>query len=449
MDDEYIRQVDEMTENQPAAEPKKEKQPKSGGFFGKMMRTVLLAVLFGAVAFGVFWGGKKLTEKHEKAQEGEEYQESIPAKPTEPGQTTPSPDKQGTGIDVDLHQSSALTSLVTAVDVSDLVESVMPSLVEITCSAVQESIDFFTGQRSQREVVVSRGSGIIIGQNSSGLLIVTNNHVVANGTKIEVTLCDGTNAIASVRGTAKISDLAVVSVSLDSISESTANTIRIARIGDSNNIKVGQMVVAIGNALGQGQSVTVGYISALNREITTETGITQKLMQTDAAINPGNSGGALFNQYGEVVGINSAKMESTDVEGMGYAIPISDIVDLIDDLSSRIIYEEDEQGYLGLIRMVDISLSHQEALNMPTGVYVQALEADSPADKAGILPEDIIVKLNAEIITTQSDIQEFLKYTKGGTKIQVTVMRRIEGEFREVVMDVTLGFRNSQKTSDE
>ncbi|MDF2950900.1 MAG: 2-alkenal reductase, partial [Anaerocolumna sp.] len=298
-----------------------------------------------------------------------------------------------------------------------------------------ETTDWF-GQQYSEEYQGS-GSGIIVGKNEKELLIATNNHVVEGAEPITVTFIDDTKAEAIIKGTDAVADLAVISIDLSTIKEETLNTIKIATLGDSDDVKVGQMAIAIGNALGYGQSVTVGYISAKDRAVAIE-GNTMVLLQTDAAINPGNSGGALLNMKGEVIGINSVKYASSEVEGMGYAIPISRAMPIINELMNRETLAEDEKGYLGVyIRQVTEEVA--QTYNWPVGVYVISTIEGGAAESAGIIAGDIITKVNQTEVTAESQLQEKVNSYRAGTEVTLTVMRMENGQYIEREIVVTLG----------
>lgn len=321
-------------------------------------------------------------------------------------------------------------------DVSAVVESVMPSIVSITSTAKNQVQDFF-GRVYEQESEGS-GSGIIISQTEDELLIATNNHVIADATKVEITFDDESKATATVKGADSTADLAVVSVNLKDLSEETLGNIKIATLGDSENVKAGEMAIAIGNALGYGQSVTVGYVSAVNREVALQDA-TMTLIQTDAAINPGNSGGALLNSRGEVIGINTVKFASNEVEGMGYAIPISDAIPIITDLMNREVVPESEQAYLGIIGPVDVTEEYAQNFNMPVGVYVTQVASGTAADQAGIKEGDIIVGFDGREIKTQKELQEKLTYKRAGDTVKITVKTLENGSYVESEKEVTLG----------
>ena len=361
------------------------------------------------------------------------------------------------------------TSSVVTSDVSSVVESVMPSIVSITNMSVQQVQSFFGGT-SQQEVT-SAGTGIIIEKTDSELLIVTNNHVVADSNQLTVTFDDQSSVEADIKGTDSAHDLAVIAVQLDKISDDTLDKISVATLGDSTKLKVGEPAIAIGNALGYGQSVTTGVISATDRESQTTdsatgetTGVISatdresqttdsatgettgssdvKLIQTDAAINPGNSGGALVNANGEVIGINSAKLIGENVEGIGYAIPISDVTDIITNLmnqETKTKVSEAERGYLGITGL-DVEDSDSQRYGMPTGVYISEVSRGGGAADAGITKGSIIVGFNGITIDSMESLQEQLQYYKKGEKVTLTLQVPGDGgEYQEQTVDVTLG----------
>lgn len=331
-----------------------------------------------------------------------------------------------------------------ATDVSQVVEEAMPAVVAVASTAVYQMPDFgfgwFFGGGSQSYEVPSSGSGIIIGENDTELLIVTNNHVVQDTVSLKITFVDDTAVDAAVKGTDPDTDLAVISVPLDQIPQETKEKIAVARLGDSDGLKVGQGVIAIGNALGYGQSVTVGYVSALNREIKTSDGNTRVLLQTDAAINPGNSGGALLNMKGEVIGINAAKYSSTEVEGIGYAIPVSGVQDILDELMNRKTRSEvaeEKQGYLG-IQGTTVDEDAAAAFGMPKGVYVYKILKDGAAADSQLREKDIITKLDGMTVKSMQELQKFLKGYETGETIELLVQRQEDGQYKEIQIPVTL-----------
>ena len=341
--------------------------------------------------------------------------------------------------------TAAPATNLSSMDVSTIVDKAMPSVVSIYGKEEVTQNSFFGPQSYEAQ---SSGSGIIVGKTDSELLIVTNNHVIADTTSLEVEFSDGKKASASVKGGDSDNDVAVVAVKLSDMGEDTLSRISIANIGDSDNVKVGQGVVAIGNALGYGQSVTVGYISALNREVKTEGGTSRNLLQTDAAINPGNSGGALLNMQGQVIGINSAKYSDTAVEGMGYAIPISTVKDLIKELSSketRTVVAQENQGYLG-IQGKDIDEEMAKAYDMPQGIYVYKVVEGGAAASSDLKAKDIITKFDGQSVRSMEELKNMLTYYESGRKVDLTVQRLDDsGKYVEKTVSITLGKREAQE----
>ena len=410
----------------------KKKWFHGGGFKQKMVRCVALALVFGLVAGGVFVGtgyaGMKALgiDNNSKAQTSDTKSVST-TKVT--GTTT-----------------STKSSTTTSSDISGIVDEVMPSIVAITNMTEVQYRDFFG--RVQNYEGESAGSGIIISQDDQYLYIVTNNHVVSDATTLTVCFYDDQTVSAEVKGTDSSSDLAVVAVKLSDISSDTMKTIKVATVGDSDSIKVGDTAIAIGNALGYGQSVTTGVISALNRGVTLEDEtsgetVTNGLIQTDAAINPGNSGGALLNVEGQVIGINSAKYSDTAVEGMGYAIPMSKAEPIINDLINREAVDESESAYLG-ISGADITDDVANTYNMPNGIYVTKVAEGSAAEKAGIQKGDILTEFDGKDVTSMENMQEILKYYKAGKKEKVKVQVADNGTYKEKELTVKLGKRPSE-----
>ncbi|MCR4924132.1 MAG: trypsin-like peptidase domain-containing protein [Lachnospiraceae bacterium] len=343
----------------------------------------------------------------------------------------------------DATKTAANSSTVTTVyDVTAVVKEVMPSVVSITNKSVQEVRSMF-GYGVQQYQSESAGSGIIIGENEDEYLIITNNHVVEGAVDLTVGFVDDEVVQAEVKGTDPGDDLAVIAVKKADVSEDTKKAISIAEIGDSDALAIGEPVVAIGNALGYGQSVTSGIVSALNRELTIDN-VTYTLIQTDAAINPGNSGGALLNMDGQVIGINSAKLASSKIEGIGYAIPISSAIPIFEELmnrSSREIVEEADMGYLGIASNIEVPQDYASALGIPEGVYITEVTKDSPAEKAGLLKSDVIKKFDGLTVTSISDLKNQLKYYKAGEEVEILVLRLEEGEYKEKTITLTLGSR--------
>lgn len=412
--------------DQPENKPHKEKKPHKN-----LMRAAAVAgfaILFGVVSSAVFLATNVVGSRLLGLRSSDET-------------TTAASDKISNGTSL-----STSSSVVTS-DVSDVVDKVMPSIVSITSMSVQEVQSFFGGTYEQTSE--GAGTGIIIGKNDRELLIVTNNHVVEGSDTLTVTFNDQSSVEANIKGTDATYDVAVIAVALDQISDDTMDAISVATLGDSTNLKIGEPAIAIGNALGYGQSVTTGVISALGRSVSTtdtQTGETQesgaKLIQTDAAINPGNSGGALVNVNGEVIGINSAKLTGESVEGIGYAIPISDVSDLIQNLmnqETKTKVPENERGLLGITGM-SVSDAFSQQIDVPAGVYVMEVSSGSGADKAGMTKGSIITAINGSSIDSMEALQEQLQYYAKGETVSLTILvPQSNGEYDEQTLDVTLG----------
>ena len=424
-------------------------------FQKKAGATIALAVIFGLVAAVVFQVANFAADRFLNTGKS-----SVQIK------TTDSVDLQETASDdstADKVLSDSENGTVAAV-----AQASMPSVVAITTVSVQEIPSFF-GYSSHQYKSASTGSGIIVGDNDDELLIATNNHVVDGATTLSVcfigddvanaeteTVNAGDNGdlnvedavSAKIKGTDADNDLAVVAVKKSDIPEDTLNQIKIAQIGSSDDLAVGQQVVAIGNALGYGQSVTSGWISALNRTISTDDGTNSTgLIQTDAAINPGNSGGALLNMKGELIGINSAKYADSAVEGMGYAIPISKAKPILEELMNRETREKvdsSKKGYLG-VSLANLTTEAIEMYNMPTGAFVRSVEDDSPAQEAGICKGDIIVKFDGQKVSDGDDLLDKLQYYKSGEKIEAVIARATNGEYEENTIELTLGTRSDNE----
>ena len=333
-------------------------------------------------------------------------------------------------------KTTSSSSSTSSNDLSGVSKNVMPSIVSITGKFETTSQSWFgQTQNSESEGV---GSGIIIGKKDGKILIVTNNHVVADAKSLSVGFVDGKSASATIRGTDSDADLAVVEVDTKNMKSSTLKKIAVITLGDSSKLQTGERAIAIGNALGYGQSVTGGYISALNRQVQL-TDKTMTLIQTDAAINPGNSGGALLNSKGELIGINTVKYSSEDVEGMGYAIPINTAKPIINKLIKNEATSESEQAYLGVSgQTIDSSMASQ--FDMPSGVYVQQVIKSSPAQKAGISAGDVIVSFNGSNVSTMDGLKEKISNLKAGKKVKVVVKRQNQmGTYEKKTLTVTLG----------
>ena len=322
-------------------------------------------------------------------------------------------------------------------DVSAMVENVMPSVVAITeTSVVQGYSNFFGFYPGQGEVASGSGSGIIVEEDDANYYIVTNNHVVADADKIEVTFVDEKIVQAKVKGNDPDNDLAILTVEKKAVTEETKKKIAVAKMGDSDKVRVGEVAIAIGNSLGYGQSVTVGYIGALNRKLELENG-TMEAIQTDAAINPGNSGGALLNIHGDVIGINSAKLAAEEVEGMGYAIPISKAQPILNRLIKKEVVDDVNKGYIGITGRT-VNQEEIEVLKYKKGVFVVEVLDDGGAKAAGILPGDIITKVNKEKVSTIEGLISLLGSYKQGETVEVTLYRNSEGELKKKTIKVTL-----------
>lgn len=420
--------------------PKRKKSKKSNGLLKKTAAVALAGVLLGGAGAGTFIGVMKATGYEAKldsaiaaSQVKETLATTIPSAASTTGTTSSS--------------SSSST-------VADIAESVMPSIVAITNKQVYQSNDywsyFFYGQQSGQQETTGAGSGIIIGQNDTELLVLTNYHVIEDATTLTVTFIDDNTYDANVKGTSSENDLAVIAVPLDSISAETMSQLKVATLGDSNALRVGDEVVAIGNALGYGQSLTYGHVSALSREVTIDNK-TMTLLQTDAAINPGNSGGALLNMNGEVIGINSAKYSDTTVEGMGFAIPVSEAQSIISDLmiqETRTEVAEDEACYLG-VSVVDINSSSAKMYNMPEGVYVYTIGENTPAANSDLREKDIMTAINGTAISSKEDLLQQLSYYKGGTTISITLQRLNDGQYEEKTIEVTVGYKKDYVSSTD
>ncbi len=343
-------------------------------------------------------------------------------------------------VDNTIQKDNLVMKSVITSDVSDMVEEVMPAMVSII-NNYTETTSYFGRTYSQE--AQSSGSGIIIGQTEKELLIASNHHVVSGADRLDVTFIDDSVAVASIKGMDADMDLAVIAIPLDSLNAETMNNISIAKLGNSDELRLGEPVVAIGNALGYGQSVTGGYVSALNREIDVEGGAKCKFIQTDAAINPGNSGGALLNMNGEVIGINSSKIGGSAIEGMGYAIPISAAEPIIGELmlkETRVKITDGNVGYMGL-NLQTITEDYAYMFNMPEGVYIRSIEENSPAQQAGMLAGDIICKMDGQSISSYEDLQEILQYFGPGSTTEVVVKRPIDGVYTEIELQITFGKR--------
>lgn len=419
---------------------------KNGGrgkkFLKKIGALTLSAVLFGTVAAGTFQGVMYLSGENQNSTASQEENDK---------QTTHLLNTNTVSTDTTQRETGPL-------DVSAIAEAAMPSIVSITNKSVQEVQNYFqtfgySFQQPQMEETESCGSGIIIGKNDEELLIVTNNHVIDGADTLTVSFVDNQVYEANMKGTDAANDLAVIAVPLENISEDTMSKISVAVVGNSDDLKVGEQVVAIGNALGYGQSVTTGIVSATDRVISTSTqsGDTNTesntYIQTDAAINPGNSGGALLNMNGELIGINSAKLASTEVEGMGYAIPISRVYDIIEGLmneTTRTKQSEENQGTLD-IKCQDVTSQMAEAYGVPQGVYVVEVTEAGAASQAGMTTGMIITAFDGKTVTSTSELKETLSYYSAGETVDLTVYKPDSNNmtYTQTTISITLGGNSS------
>lgn len=415
---------------------------KKSGRGKKALTVVCLGLVFGVTAGAAFSVPVTIANKELKATklEIQQMQESLNAAGSGKKSLSTTADS--------LNASNALYNNSSAANVTAIANNCLPSVVSITNRGVTEVRTMFGTYQQDAE---SSGSGIIIGENETELLIVTNYHVVSGSSELSVVFSydedsdDPSLVSARVKGYEADKDLAVIAVSLDDITDEMRSKIKIATIGDSSNLVLGQEVVAIGNALGYGQSVTTGIISALGRNVTVSDdnggSITNKLIQTDAAINPGNSGGALLNMNGELIGINSVKVSSSSVEGMGYAIPISDVQSIIEELmlkETRDVVAEEKQGYLG-IKPIDVTNDIYEAYDMPVGVYIYNIYEGSPAEAAGLVKGNIITKFDGQTIKNREALMSLLTYYRAGETVEIVAMVQSAEGYVEKTFQVTLG----------
>lgn len=416
--------------NIPPEPDKRRRQRKNGsknnknGMGKKAAKLVASAAVFGLVAGACFVGVSVAKDKL--------YPSTADRIETTSGTTSAKSETSSSG-------SSSSSS-----NVASVVNEVMPSVVSITSTIQSSNYYGFGTQESE-----GAGSGFIVAKTKDNLMIATNNHVVSDATSLTVGFVDDTTAKATVVGTDSSADLAVISVKIKDIKDSTASKIKVATLGSSDDLKVGEEVVAIGNALGYGQSVTTGVVSAKNREVSLTDG-TMNLLQTDAAINPGNSGGVLINMDGQVVGINNAKLEDTSVEGMGYAIPITTAKTILTDLMNANSVSTKDAAFLGVVGR-DINESYSSALGIPSGIYVSQVVSGSPAEKAGISAGDVITKFEGNNVSTMSGLKEKLALKKANTKVKITFKRANQsGTYEEKTVTVTLGKKSdfSEVTTD-
>ncbi len=414
---------------------------KTGKVFAKIMMSACLGLLFGVFGGLGFFAVQKTTGMTAGAK-----QETVGAvnSATEVQEQTAT--SQGS-----VNQSGVVTTINSSnaerseSDVTTIAEALMPAMVQVQKEYKYEYgndiYSYYFGGGPSEQTATASGSGFIIAETDTEYLIVSNNHVVEDPISLTVTFVDDTTATAYIKGTDATMDVAVIAVQKSDLGESTKQAIKVAVMGDSENVRLGEQVVAIGNALGYGQSVTTGIISAVNREVMMEDGSTGTFIQTDAAINPGNSGGALINLSGEVIGINSSKIGGTAVEGMGYAIPISSVTDLIAEFmeqQTRIPIADEDMGYMG-ISLQEVTRSLSERFNIPVGIYVVEVSKGSGAEAAGLQTGDIITKFDSETIESYDDLQNIIKYYTKGTTVKITYERQENGVYKTFTTDLTLG----------
>ena len=441
------------------AAPKKAPKKKNS-FFRKIGTSMCCAAVFGLVASGIFYGTTTALGAYGTVTESTAEAGSASADGTKTADAAPKESMAKAGADAaeenqDNAQAKGTHLLHTdgsanAMSVADVADTVMPSMVAITNTSIEKVQKYFFygyGQPQSNESV-SKGSGIIIGQTDEELLVATNAHVVNDAETLTVTFNDDSSAEGYVKGSDTKNDLAVVGVKLSDISEETLAVIRVITIGDSDSIRIGEQVVAIGNALGYGQSVSSGYLSAKDRVIDTENGETEGLLQTDAAINPGNSGGALLNMAGELIGINSAKYAETRVEGMGFAIPVNYAIPILEKMMNaevRTPVDDANASYLG-IRGVAITEEASKYYGMPQGIYLQEVVEGSPAEKTGLIKGDVITAIGEVDVDSQEALASEMQYYAAGDEAVLTVYRTNEkGEYTERTITVTLGTRPAEQ----
>ena len=430
-------------ENEEFREENKEEIKESNGVrvIKKALVCVFLGLVFGVFAAVGFLAVQKTTGLVIK-KDSAMIQESAPEKEDKvENQNTPTnnaPQGQNSG---EVHQATVITG---ETDVAKVAEMAMPFMVSIVKDYEYDGGFYYFGSGITQDAQAS-GSGIIIAETDTEYLIVSNNHVVENPKSLEITFADDTTASAYIKGTDPEMDVAVVAVLKEDVSEATRKSILVANLGDSTRIKLGEPVVAIGNALGYGQSVTAGIISAINRELESEDGTVNKFIQTDAAINPGNSGGALLNMAGELIGINSNKIGGSVVEGMGYAIPISAVTDIIKELmehQTRIPVADGDIGYVG-IEYREVTSSLSKNFGIPVGIYIVNTVPGGAAQEAGLESGDVITKFAGDKVAADGDLQRILKYYAAGSTVDVVFMRQENGEYVEHEIKLTLGSRPS------
>ncbi|MCI9073292.1 MAG: PDZ domain-containing protein [Lachnospiraceae bacterium] len=406
--------------------PESGKKKRSGGFARKLLLCACLGLCFGLFGGLGFYAVQQTTGMDRAPQATENVQGNAVIPTATPGS--------------DVKLTTAGDTRIVSSDVSDMVADVMPAMVSIV-KDYTETANFWG--RTYSEDKQGSGSGIIVAQSDTELVLVTNHHVVDGASKLTVTFINGSTAEAQIKGSDADMDLAVIAIPMDRLDESTRNAIAVARMGDSESLRLGEQVVAIGNALGYGQSVSGGWVSALNREVTFSDGSTGSFIQTDAAINPGNSGGALVNINGEVVGINSSKIGGEYVDGIGFAIPISAARPIIENLmtkETRFKVAEGETGYMG-VSLQTVTEEFAYLYGVPEGILVTGVEEGSAAEAAGMLSGDIITRFEGEKIHSYEDLQEVMQYYGPDSHVTVVVKRLLNGSYQDMQLEMTLGKR--------
>lgn len=415
---------------------KKKEPSKVGAYFKKALMCASLGLFFGLCAgVGFYAVSQTMGGEGKETLVSTATQNSI-----EDVQDAEVVETSATEKESSEEKNKTITMIDT--DITAVVQGAMPAMVSIG-NEFREEYSYFGQTFSQN--AEAAGSGIVVGKNDTELLVVTNYHVIEDAERLTVTFIDNTEAEAQLKGTDASMDLAVLAVSLDDLSQETLAQVEIIELGDSDKLNLGEPVIAIGNALGYGQSVTTGIVSALNREVELENGMSGTFIQTDAAINPGNSGGALLNLNGEVIGINSNKIGGDVIEGMGYAIPISAAEPIITELmlkETKLKVSEDEVGYIG-IQPATVTADIAQMYGMPQGVYISQIIEGAPADLAGLVKGDIITSIDGTTITSYEDLQEEMQYHAVGTTVEIIIQRNTVEGYQELTFNVTLGSRTN------
>lgn len=424
------------------------------GKLGKAIAIIAAAFVVGSTAGLAFFGATKLASavdiykaQTENGSADETSPVQIPQSQAQNGTSDAAQQGTGSGETPKTTENTSFVSIGN--DVSGIVEDCMPSVVSINVVSEVQAYSWFGGRQTYE--AKGSGSGIIVGENDDEYLIVTNDHVIEDAKQVEVTFIDGESVSVAVKGSDSATDIAVLAAKKSDIKDSTRSSLKVATVGDSTVLKPGQGVIAIGNALGYGQSVTVGYVSAVDREVSLDQNTTKKLIQTDAAINPGNSGGALINMKGEIIGINEAKLSSTEVEGIGYAIPISQVLDVIETFSSmetREQVDEADRGYLG-IQGVNVDSAMARQYDMPTGAYVYRILEGTGAANSDLQEKDIITKVDGMTVSDMSGLQNKLAYYKAGETVTLTVSRLDGSEYVEKEITLTLTSRSALEAEEQ